>query len=735
VNDNPTSITWLTGTSGAISANAAYDSMFSNPLTITDPLGNTTSINYDTYGNATSVTDPLSHQTTFGYNGIGLVTSMTDAMQDTTQFAYNFADLIGITDPLLNTTSLFHDPAGRLAQRTDPLGHTTKYQYNNLNQLTQITDPLQGITTLTYDLNGNLYTVQDARQQGTNNKTVYAYDNFDHLQTRTDPLARQESYVFDQLGNLTSFTDRRGKVATFQYDGINRRSFAGYGTLPGPTYESTINYTYDGGNRLTKVVDSTSGTITPVFDGLDRLTSETTPQGSVAYQYDNDSRLQTATVTGQPTVNYYFDNASRLYKVAQGSTSTLIGYDNANRRNSLTLPNGIVLTYVYDNDSRINSMSYLLGTTSVGTLSYQYDAAGRRTQMGGSLAATGFPQAVSSAVYDPANELTNWNGTTITPDANGNILNDGVAAYTWNARNQLITRGSTGFQYDSYGRRTLNAAGNNLLYEGWNAGQELSGSTPIANRILGGIDEFFNRTDSTGAFSPIMDALGSVFALTSSSGSITSQYGYDPFGNTTSYGGTSTNVSQYTGRENDGNGLYFYRARYYSPTFGRFISEDPIGLAGGNPNFYNYAGNDPASLKDPFGLTTGQVGVSVNYTLPWGPSGTASAGVAVDGNWNVATYWSWGGGLGAGAGASGGVSLAYSNAYTVCGLRGPFMNFSGTFGAEAAGTADYFTGKGPAPGGVVQGGGVTVGVGGGGSAAVTVTRTNVNLFGRGSCPQ
>jgi hypothetical protein len=174
----------------------------------------------------------------------------------------------------------------------------------------------------------------------------------------------------------------------------------------------------------------------------------------------------------------------------------------------LTLPNGIVLTYGYDNDSRINSRSYQLGTTSVGSLTYQYDIAGRRTQMGASLAATGFPQAVGSAVYDVANELTNWNGTTIGYDANGNIQNDGVAAYAWNARNQLTSRGSTSFQYDSYGRRTLNAAGNNLLYEGSDAAQELSGTTPVANRILGGIDEFFNRTDSTGASSPITDALG-----------------------------------------------------------------------------------------------------------------------------------------------------------------------------------------------------------------------------------
>jgi RHS repeat-associated protein len=600
VNANPTSLalTNLPGITGAVTTSATYDGVLSRPLTVTDPLGNTTSINYDTFGNALSVTDPLSHQLTFGYNGIGLVTSATDALQNQTQFAYDFADLIGITDPLLNTTSMFHDAAGRLSQRTDPLGHTTKYQYNNLDQFTQITDPLQGLTSFTYDGNGNLKTVQDARQQGTNNKTVYAYDNFDHPQTHTDPLLRQESYVFDQLGNLTSFTDRRGKPTTYQYDGINRSTFAGFGTAP--TYESTINYTYDGGNRLSKVVDSSSGTITPVFDGLNRLTSETTPQGSVAYTYDNDSHMTKAQVTGQTAVSYYYDNASRLYKVTQG-TSTLIGYDNANRRSTLTLPNGIVLTYGYDNDSRINSMSYQLGTTMVGSLSYVYDAAGRRTQVGGSLAASGFPNAVSSAAYDVANEMTGWNGTTIGYDANGNISNDGAASYTWNGRNQLISRGATSFQYDSFGRRTLNAAGNSLLYEGWNVAQELSGTTPVTNQIVGGMDEFFS-TKSGASYSPITDGLGSVLALTNSSGAIKTQYGYDPFGNTTTAGASSTNVFQYTGRENDANGLYYYRARYYNPQIDRFISEDPLGFDGGI-NFYNYVANSPTNFIDPVGKT------------------------------------------------------------------------------------------------------------------------------------
>ena len=164
-----------------------------------------------------------------------------------------------------------------------------------------------------------------------------------------------------------------------------------------------------------------------------------------------------------------------------------------------------------------------------------------------------------SASYDAANQLTNWNGTTISYDSNGNIANDGTAAYTWNARNQLTGRGGVSYQYDANGRRTLNAAGNNLFYDGADVTQELSGGTPLANRVVGGTDEFFTRTDSGGTYTPITDALGSVLGLADSSGNLVTQYTYDPFGNTTSTGAASSNTSQYTGRENDGNGLYYYR--------------------------------------------------------------------------------------------------------------------------------------------------------------------------------
>jgi RHS repeat-associated protein len=98
------------------------------------------------------------------------------------------------------------------------------------------------------------------------------------------------------------------------------------------------------------------------------------------------------------------------------------------------------------------------------------------------------------------------------------------------------------------------------------------------------------------------DALGSVIGLLDDTGIPKTGYTYDPFGNVTILGEPSDNPFQYTGRENDNTGLYYYRARYYSPELQRFISEDPIGFNGGSINLYEYVGNNPINYTDPKGL-------------------------------------------------------------------------------------------------------------------------------------
>lgn len=100
----------------------------------------------------------------------------------------------------------------------------------------------------------------------------------------------------------------------------------------------------------------------------------------------------------------------------------------------------------------------------------------------------------------------------------------------------------------------------------------------------------------------LTDALGSTRALTNAAGNVVQRYDYDPYGNTTATQSGFNNPYQYTGRERDASGMYYYRARYYSSGMSRFISEDPIGLAGGDNNFYAYVGGDPISYIDPEGL-------------------------------------------------------------------------------------------------------------------------------------
>ena len=106
---------------------------------------------------------------------------------------------------------------------------------------------------------------------------------------------------------------------------------------------------------------------------------------------------------------------------------------------------------------------------------------------------------------------------------------------------------------------------------------------------------------AAGARSFLTDTLRSTIALADSAGTLETQYGHDPFGNATITGSSSANPYQFTGRENDGTGLYFYRARYYSPTYQRFIGQDPIGFRGGDANLYAYVSNSPTNFRDPKG--------------------------------------------------------------------------------------------------------------------------------------
>lgn len=611
---NLLSTTSLSGTPNAVTTSFTYDPTWNELATVTDALQHTTTFHYDARGNRDSESDALGHATTFAYNDAGQLTQATNALQKSTAFGYQAGDLVSITDPLGRITTRFSDTAGRPVDVVDPLGNRTRTSYDVLNRVTQVSDPLGNATVFTYDDNGNRLTVKDAKL----NVTTYTYDTMDRVATRKDALLHTESYGYDANGNLVTVTDRKGQVTEFRYDSLNRQTFAGFGrtgTAPNFSYASTISYGYDAGNRLRSANDSASGTISRDYDDLDQLTLETTAQGTAGYQYDAAGRRTQLSVSNQTAVGYCYDNVDRLTSIhsvdCQGAALVSFGYDNADRRTTLDLPNGTHLVYGYDDASQLLSMTWSRGGTNIGDLAYSYDAAGRRTTMSGAYARLNLPAAVSSAQYNANNELTKWGNTSLSYDNNGNMLGDGTNTYSWNARDQLsaVTKRNTtlpSFSYDAFGRRQTKTLGTTVTtyrYDGANTVQELTGTSVSANILTGlGIDEIFQRTEGATTRTFLSDALGSTLALADSSGAIQTSYTYAPYGDTTVTGNASNNTSEFTGRENDSDGLYYYRARYYDPVFGRFISEDPSGFDGGDANVYAYVHESPSELTDGSGL-------------------------------------------------------------------------------------------------------------------------------------
>ncbi len=600
------SVTRLAGTTSTVTDRYTYEPTYGRLATATNPLGAKQTYSYDDVNNVVTVTDPLGHATRTAFSE-GQPVSVTDATGARTTMSYLDGDLVTVVDPLGKAARAYYDPAGRVLRRTDPLNNTIRFQYGVLDELLAATDGLGKTTHFTYDADGNRLTATDPL----GHSTSYAYDADGRLKTRTDATGKVDQFSYDLAGNLTSWVDRNGARDTATYDLLGRPAvtrFNAVTTSTGTTYESTVTNTYDSGDRLTAVADTTGGTLSRSYDNLDRLTAETTPAGTVSYSYDNAGRRTAMTVAGQPQTTYHYDAANRLTSVSGPVGTVAIGYDSVDRRTSLSLPDGVRAAYGYDAASRPTALTYTSGPGTLGTLTYGYDAAGRRTSAGGTLASSTLPAATAGRTYNAVNELTSNGTTTLSYDAEGQLLSDGTRTYTWNARHQLT--GLTGtpaaaFGYDPLGRRaskTIGGATTAFLYDGANIVQERSGGTPSANLLTGlAADETFARSDSAGTRSLLTDALGSTVALADSTGSVTTSYSYDPYGVTTRTGATTANSSAYAGRELDATSLYYNRARYYSPTLQRFISQDPLGESGSGANLYEYAAGSPTNYTDPTG--------------------------------------------------------------------------------------------------------------------------------------
>jgi RHS repeat-associated protein len=648
----------------------AYNSL--GELTkITDPLNNQTTIAYFPTGLIQTITDAQSNVTTYAYDSQGNRTLVTDANNKQTTFTYDAMNrLTKITYPDSTTTQFGYDIRGRRTSATDQNSKQTTYAYDDADRFTSVTDAANNVTTYGYDTESNLTSIKDANQ----NSTTFDYDAFGRVTETHFPSGQIEQYGYDNVGNLTSKTDRKNQQITYTYDQLNR---LGKKTYPDTT---TVNYTYDNDSRLTQVSDPT-GAYQFTLDNMGRLTGTTTSYAFLAgrnfttgYGYDAASNRTSFTDPESGSTAYVYDTLNRLQTltppVAISGGSFGFGYDALSRRTSLTRPNTVNTSYNYDNLSRLLSVTHAKGGVTLDGATYTLDNAGNRnskadlyagvtTNYGYDniyelLSATQGASTTESYTYDPvgnrlsnlsgsgwsnntSNELTSRPGVTYTYDNNGNTLtrtdSTGTTNYSWDFENRMTSvtlpgsGGTVSFAYDPFGRRIkkVSTAGTSIFaYDGDNLVEETNASGGVVARYSQGlnIDEPLAMLRSSTTSYYQADGLGSVTALTNAAGTASQNYTYDSFGNIIATTGSLVNSFRYTGREWDQEtSLYYYRARYYDPTIGNFISEDPIRFGAG-VNFYSYAFGDPVKYIDPDGK---DVTITISNRT-YSPSGISVSG-------------------------------------------------------------------------------------------------------------
>ncbi len=613
-----------------------YDTRFNFVNSVTDALGHTTKMTYDVNGNLTSVTDANGNTAQTVYDSFGEPTQTTGPTGTKTAIAYDsFGNATSVTNALGNATTLSYDGAGRLTQVQDPLGRKGLTAYDALDRVTKVTDPLNNVTQLAYDAVGDLLTLTDPK----GNATSFVYDPRQRLTTRTDPLKRQQSYQYDVNSNPTQFTDRRGQVSKFAYDALNRQNMATY-------QDSTVGYTFDPAGRLLSVNDSMDGTFAFKYDAAGRLLQQSEPTGVVQYTHDALGRVAAEQVVGQAATSYTYDPAGNMLTAVMPNAGVSFTYDQRNLPLTLARTNGVTSTFSFDGVRELLSLVHSKGASVLNSFAYKYDPVGNRTQVTSPTAQALTTQSSTSTV-DASNQLLTNSGTSYTYDANGNRLTEttstGTRTYTWDARNRLVSvtdsTGTTTLKYD-YTRNLLGIAsgsGAGVVSQSFvvDAGTNVASFTPATGGPLSilhglGLDSHWASVNTAGAAAfGITDALGSTAALTDASGNTSSALTYEPYGQINGTVAANTFPFAYTGRVPIIGNVQYFRNRYYDAGVGRFLSEDPLGLAMG-ANLFAYANGNPLSNADPSGLDATEV---ISGLV--GDTATAAASTAIDCDSNV----------------------------------------------------------------------------------------------------
>jgi RHS repeat-associated protein len=626
----------------------------------TDPLGHATTLTYDSNGLLKTVQGPISTaKYTYAYDNVSRIASVTDPAGSTVHYTYDAADrqvsatypdgttrrlaytlldVTSSTDRLHQTTHYKYDADRELILTTDPDGNTVHQGYNLAGKLNSITDANGHTTTFVLDDESRV----TAKQFANGTSVSISYDSgLTRVATVTDAMSQTTDYTYnlDDTIATVSYSSQTTPSVSFTYDSVYPRVISmtdGIGTttygyypvslsstlganrlqsvtspIAGASGTDTIGYSYDALNRV--VGYTINGAAQSIgFDALRRITSANNPLDAFTYSYlDGTSRVTGVSSNAGPTaaMTYFGPTGDELleqlnYTTHSGSTSLAqFGYtynaDDNVKTLAVSSPSAQTTTYAYDTANRL--VSALIGTGSPQYV-YGYDHASNLL----SITPNGATQAFS---YTSTNAITSG-----TYDANGSPTVLRGKSYKWDGANRIVhfanSANNTGssFTYDGLGRlvRVVDThagaitADHSYTWCGLMrclAHDNTQTNSPVSTQyfdqgaIISGTPYYY-----------VKDELGSVTELVSSTGSVASQYAYDPYGNQATISGTLVSDIGYAGYFYHAvSGLDFAMYRAYDPTHARWLNRDPIGEAGG-VNLYAYVDADPTSLTDSSGF-------------------------------------------------------------------------------------------------------------------------------------
>jgi RHS repeat-associated protein len=481
----------------------------------------------------------------------------------------------------------------------------TKYYRDNL--VARSIDPNGQQFAYNYDRKARVKSLELRRHNGSiEERREFSYSAVDMTLSVTDGAGKTERF-YDAHDRLIG--EQRSQGARSRLVKVDRDAVGNPTRLRYPDTGRELITKYDRNNRMVELDDSLSGV--------------------TAFQYDANSNRIACQTPNQLNTSYQYDRLDRLFKLdaehANGPVySAKFGFDQVGNRLQIketTAGQSQLLSYQYNELYRLEVEN--LGADEI---RYAYDPAGNRIEQIQNLSGN---SATTTYNHDALNRLLSIeqgsDQTTYRYDLNGNLIelhlpNGTIVGYTWDVADRLIAADVDGdgineFSaiYDYRSRREATVEpGDKREYHYFEGDciQEFEDQNLVVEFVMGpglgggigGIIYGDRRPGGGNEETFTYNSVGHTMAVTGSTGNLLAAYRYFAFGEHLVLNGASPNDRLANTRQHSTTlGLDNHGHRYYDPANGRYISQDPNGLADGL-NLYSYSHNNPVNGFDPTGL-------------------------------------------------------------------------------------------------------------------------------------